>query len=119
MQVITDDGLEYLTDKCVNESTIDFDHFKVGSGSTGSAPETQSALNTAYAPSFTDFTLAKVSAKVWKFTGHLPLIAGYTGVTNEIGIFTDTGKLFAYAVFADKNKADSDEGWLEFEFTWR
>jgi len=118
-QVLTDDGLEYLTDKCVGEGTLDFDHFKVGKGSSGSAPETQTALNSPHPGTFTDFTLSKVTALVWKFTGHLPKLAGFEDDVNECGIYTETGKLFGYAVFTTHAKTDLDEGWLEFEFTWR
>jgi hypothetical protein len=114
--VLTDDGREYLNDCIVNGTAPSFPKFMMGSGGVGHTPvESDTDLQTPIVLNFTDLVITKVSARVFQFVAHLPLLAGFTGHVSEIGVFTDTGKLFVYGVFDDHIKNDTDEAYL----TWQ
>ena len=113
LAVLTADGKEYLVDKSVAQGTLTFPKFRVGTGGYNYVPpESQSDLNTPIEIDFTDIVFTKISQKVYTIKCTLPQVAGFQDTISEVGVFTDTGKLFCYGVFDPVAKTNNNSGYM-------
>lgn len=110
LAVLTNDGREYEIDQIIAGNPISLPNFKVGKGGEDYVPTPgQTALNDEIAIEFTDIIITKTSQTIIQISCHLPLVAGFEETISEVGVFTDTGKLFAYGVFNPEPKLNSNQ----------
>ena len=110
LATITDSGVQQAAIAAANGVRITISKFSIGTGGTGSAPSTQTALNTSvYGPVAVD-AVRWISDTVIEVDCFVPSTVPAVGTwaINEAGFWLDDGTLFAYAAdFATTKESGS------------